>query len=1011
MKRFYSKTALQSLFFFCLVFNLVAQNQNPIWTAISSEKASNAKKLARKTEPKKAQFYQLDIESLKTVLSKANKNKTKAAENILVNFPNSNGKLETFRITESSILEADFQAKHPEIRTYIGQNVNHPASTITFSLTSQGLHAMTFATDNGVQFIDPYSKSTNQYIVYNKGDLPTLKKGFECYLSENTTVASKSENHSKALANANDGMLRTFRLALASTVEYSQYHWVAAGLNAGDSEADKKNAVLNAMVVTMTRVNGIFQRDLSVKMVLVDNTDIIFINTDNITNNPDDNEVQTVFSQIQTLTDDLIQPANYDIGHTFMTGNGGIVQMLGSVCVNDVKAMGYTGSQIPVGDAYDIDYVAHEMGHQFGAPHTFNGNAGGCGSGNRTASNAYEPGSGSTIMGYAGLCSSQNVQSNSDAYFHQKSIQMMWDNITTGNSTCGTPTATGNSAPIANAGSDYTIPISTPFKLTGNSTDPDGTSTHTYTWEQYDLGAAGAPDETNVTGPLFRSFEGTTDPVRYFPDFEDYLNTNGSTDWEKLPAFNRTMRFALTVRDNDVVGANGGGQTAVDFMNVTVNSTEPFTVSNPVNWAQTTTETINWNVGQTVDVGTINCQFVNIKLSTDGGLTFPTIIASNTPNDGEHTFTVPSISDTSSARLLIEAADNIFYDISDFDFSISANPDFFIVEEELTPVNCGDDSAVFTFDYVIANGFSENTTFSASNIPGGATATFSPSNLSSSGSVTLTIGNLDGVSQGDYTIIITGTATTQTKNKNVDFPFFNSICLASGSLEFQTSTTRVQFNTIDNTSAKSAYSDFTNISTDVNRNSSYDLTVNANTDGNFTTNTKVWIDWNQNCSFGDPGEEYNLGDATDVSDGPTGNSPVSITIPNNAILGNTIMRVATKYKQDGAPTSCENDFDGEVEDYTINVEAELSIQEFGFANFNVFPNPNQGEFKIKLNSASTSKINVEVYDVSGRMIYQNLYENGGDFNETVSLKHVQSGIYLLRVSDGLRRATKKIVVD
>lgn len=1005
MKRFYSKTALQSLFFFCLVFNLAAQNQNPIWTAISSEKASNAKKLARKTEPQKAKFYQLNIESLKTVLSKAHKNKTKTSENVLVNFPNSNGNLETFRITESSILEADFQAKHPEIRTYIGQNVNHPATTISFSLTPQGLHAMTFATENGVQFIDPYSKNTNQYIIYNKGDLPTLKKGFECYLPENATVASKSENHSKAFKNADDGMLRTFRLALASTIEYSQFHWTAAGLNAGDSEADKKNAVLNAMVVTMTRVNGIFQRDLSVKMVLVDNTDIIFINADNF----DNDDADVLLDQSQSVINSVIQPENYDIGHTFSTGAGGLAS-LNSPCVDNRKAMGVTGAAIPVGDAYDIDFVAHEMGHQFGAPHTFNGNTGSC-SGNRNSNNAYEPGSGNTIMGYAGLCSSQNLQSSSDSYFHQKSIQMIWDNITTGASTCGTLTATGNNAPIADAGADYTIPISTAFKLTGNSTDPDGTGTHTYTWEQYDLGPAGAPEETNVTGPLFRSFEGTTNPVRYFPDFEDYLTTNGSTDWEKLPSVNRTMRFALTVRDNDVVGTDGGGQTAVDFMDVTVNSSEPFTVTNPVNWAQTTTETINWTVGQTADVGTINCQFVNIKLSTDGGLTFPTIIASNTPNDGEYTFTVPSISDTNSARLLIEAADNIFYDVSDFDFTISTNPDFFIVETELMPIDCGDDSATFTFDYVTANGFSENTTFSASNIPGGATASFSPSNLSSSGTVTLTLGNLSGVSQGDYNIIITGTATTQTKNKNVDFPFFNSICVASGSLEYQTSTTRVQFNTIDNASTKSAYSDFTNISTDVNRNSSYNLTVNVNTDGNFTTNTKVWIDWNQNCSFDDPGEEYNLGDATDVSDEPTGNSPVSITVPNNAVLGNTIMRVAAKYKQDGAPTSCENDFDGEVEDYTINVEAALSIQEFGFANFNVFPNPNQGEFSIKLNRASTSKINVEVYDVSGRMIYQNLYEKGGDFNETVSLKHVQSGVYLLQVSDGLRRATKKIVVE
>jgi len=293
------------------------------------------------------------------------------------------------------------------------------------------------------------------------------------------------------------------------------------------------------MIVTMNRVNGVFENELSVTMTFVaNNKDVIFINSDNFTND----DASLLIDESQVEIDALIGDASYDIGHTFSTGGGGLAQLTA-----------------PIGDSYDIDFVAHEMGHQFGAPHTFNGSTGGCGS-NRTASNAYEPGSGSTIMAYAGLCGAQNVQSQSDAYFHQKSLQMMWNNIIFGASNCAAQIVTGNTAPIAEAGPNYTIPISTPYKLTGSATDVDGLGTLTYTWEQYDLGPAGVPTETTAEGPLVRSYLGTNNPVRYIPRLPDFLATGGSTLWEKLPAINRELNFRLTVRDND----NRGGQTAVD---------------------------------------------------------------------------------------------------------------------------------------------------------------------------------------------------------------------------------------------------------------------------------------------------------------------------------------------------------------------------------------------------------------------------------------------------------------
>ena len=913
-----------------------------------------------------------------------------------------------FKIRESSILEPAYQEKHPELRTYIGQNTKTSSSIISFSITPQGLHAMVLSSKTGTQFIDPYTQNST-YIVYDKGDLPALKKEFQCFVPDDMTFARETSKSSKAQRNANDSKLRTFRLALASTIEYSEFHWAAAGLTSSDTEADRKAAVLAAMIVTMNRVNTIFQRDLALKMILVDNSDIIFITTDNFTN--DDANLLIDESQAEIDAAAATTPFSYDIGHTFSTGGGGLAS-LNSPCVATRKAQGITGLPAPVGDSYDIDFVAHEIGHQFGAPHTFNGDAGSCAGSNRTASNAYEPGSGTTIMAYAGICSPQNVQFQSDAYFHQKSIQMIWDNITIGLSTCGAETTLTNNAPVAIAGPDYTIPISTAYKLVGSSTDPDGTLGHTYTWEQYDLGPAGLPLEANTTGPLVRSVEGTTNPIRNIPEFSGYVAAGGSTTWEKLPSVNRTMTFALTVRDNDVVGVNGGGQTDVDFVDIVVNSTDPFAVINPVSWAQGSTQNIEWVVGQSADVGTINCQVVDIKLSTDRGLTFPITIATNTPNDGSFSYTVPAMADTANARVLIEAADNIFYDVSDFNFSISNEPDFFIANETLTPINCGETTVIYNFDYEAVNGFSDNTTFSASGIPGSGTATFSPTSRSTSGSVTMTISGLDGVAQNNYNITITGTATPKVKNKIISFPFFNGICPSVANTEFNTSTTLVQFNTINQSSTKpSGYSDYKSSPTNVNRDSTYDLTVNVNTDGSFTTNTKVWIDWNQNCSFDDAGEEYDLGDATSVNDEATFNSPLSITIPVDAVLGNTIMRVSTKYKDDGIPTSCENGFDGEVEDYALNIMPTLSIEEFGFDNFVVYPNPNKGAFTIKLNTALSSKVKVEIIDLRGRVIYSHVYNDGGDFEEIISLKTVQSGMYILNASDGLRQSTKKIIIE
>lgn len=655
MRYDYTKKQLIFLFFIFSSFSF-SQNAKTFWTKTTKENHSKKDLKLRKIQPKKALYYNLDIESLKYYLEDTPQRKNKINNDVkLLDFPTSDNSFETYVILEASVLDSMLQEQHPEINTYIGKSIKNSSNTIRFSITPKGLHTISYISGTGTEFIDPYSNDATSYIVYSKKDLPPLDAEWSCGFDNNQI---NLEQRTSSNFNANDGIMREFRLALACTIEYSEFHWNAAGLLSTSTQLEKKAAVLAAMVVTINRNNFIYERDLSLTMTIVaSNENIIFIDSDNFSNN----NSGSLINESQTVIDNIIGFTNYDIGHTFSTGGGGLAA-LNSPCTGS-KARGVTGSSTPYGDSYDVDYVAHEFGHQFGAPHTFNGNGGSCGS-NRSGSNAYEPGSGSTIMAYAGLCSPQNVQSNSDAYFHQKSLQMMWDNITIGNSTCAIQTATGNTSPTAIAGNNYNIPASTPYKLTGTSTDTDGTMSHTFNWEQYDLGPAGTVAETNFDGPLVRSFEATASPIRYIPQISDILSNGGvSTDWEKLASVDRDINFKLTVRDNDF----RGGQTASAQMLATVKSAAgPFLVTsqniNGQSWIAGSTETITWDVAGTTSNG-INEMNVDILFSRDGTFRYYTVLAAGVPNDGSHDITVPNVS-SSSSRVMVIAASNIFFNIN-----------------------------------------------------------------------------------------------------------------------------------------------------------------------------------------------------------------------------------------------------------------------------------------------------------------------------------------------------------
>lgn len=568
--------------------------------------------------------------------------------------PDPDGNIQCFRILESSIMEPALQAEFPEIRTYVGQGVTDPTATVRIDFTDPsaywngagGFHAQVLSV-NGSWYIDPYSRGNfNFYTSHYKKDLKN-PHNFTCAVEDEFThIAPIDEEDDISIARSGT-TLRTYRLSNAATGEYTAFHGgtVAAGQN--------------AIVVAINRITGVYEVEQAVRLVLIGtNSSNVF--TDSATDPYTNNNGSTMLGQNQTRMSTVPGNANYDIGHVFSTGGGGVAG-LGVVCSSTNKARGVTGLPSPTGDAFYIDFVAHEMGHQFGGSHTFNSPNGNCAGGNRSASSAYEPGSGSTIMSYAGICSPDDISAHSDPYMHSRSFDQIltFTNSGAGNG-CAAATATGNTAPSVSAGPDYTIPTGTPFVVTALGSDPNGDAL-TYCWEERDLGAAlalASPD--NGTSPIIRSYLATTSPSRMVPRLSFVLA--GTTDnKDKLPAVARTMNLRVTARDNR---AGGGGVNTDDMRIFVVNTGSAFSVTSQnsaVSYAGNSSQTITWNVAGTTGAG-INCANVKIEWSATNGSAWTTLLAS-TPNDGSEVITVPPTT-TATGRVRVSGVGNIFFDIN-----------------------------------------------------------------------------------------------------------------------------------------------------------------------------------------------------------------------------------------------------------------------------------------------------------------------------------------------------------
>lgn len=700
-----------------LITSLSAQSGLNFWKPVAENLIPVAENAERKIQPLQSKTFQLDYASLKTALEKAPMEFTNAGEPLLLTLPQADGSFRSFRIWESPVMAPELSAQYPEIRTFAGTAADGSGLRVRLGVGYNGFHSYFFGADGRIQTVYPYAEATKEYyMAYRMEDLPNLKEELaRCGVEDAFAAVDPGQDKTVLDRGAAPANLRKYRAAISAQAEYSLFH------------GGTKTSVTNAITTALNFIKFITERDFAVSLELIAKNDTL-LHFDPATDPFSGALATDWFNQNPAATNARVDVSDYDIGHVFcrvLNPPGGVyvagIASLGGVCTNTNKARAASSLPSPIGEGYYL-VVAHEMGHQVNATHTFNS----CPPSEdaRTGSTAFEPGGGSTIMSYATTCT-PDIVDDRDAYFHVASMeQARLFSTQGGGSGCGEVIQTGNNAPEVNIPltNGFYIPISTPFALTGVGTDVDGDNL-SYCWEQYDLGPITPLGQPTGEAPLFRSFPPTSNPTRTFPQMQTIIN-NASDPDEYLPDYNRFINFRLTVRD----GKGGAAWDNLQFRSTT--QAGPFRVSYPsgsqASWVQGEYEIVTWDVANT-DKAPVNCKKVNIKLSTDGGQTYPVTLAAGVANTGRYCIKVPAIS-TTTARVRVEAADNVFFDISNANFRIGAaqTAGFSLCPSGLFDTICLPTQFTTTISTSTALGFSDPITLSVEGLPSGATATITP---------------------------------------------------------------------------------------------------------------------------------------------------------------------------------------------------------------------------------------------------------------------------------------------
>lgn len=668
-KNIYYRTALFVAFLFLTAGSIWAQTRffEPVPANALRQDASINRHI------KKLTLYTLREAQLRQHLTNAPLEFTKQAAPIALEIPLPNGQTETFEMFESPILAPNIAAQHPEIKTYAGRGKTNGQYTIRISFTAEGFNAIILGIGGDAAYYDKVSndKSDQVYRVYFASDAErpkpdkTSNQGNKCGVIDlplKDIFPQGLPNRGRLAAGPSDvgGDRRVFRLAMAANKEFVDVK------GAGDV-----TAAFNVLVAYVGRVNAVYQKELNVTLLLVTGTNAISTNTADYTNS----DQSGMLDQNQTRLTALMISGGYDIGHVLGTtsGSGGGIATSPSVCVTADKGKGVSG----VGDGsfaavFDDQLIAHEMGHQFSMSHSYNSVVPVCTT--REASTSVEPGAGATIMSYGFTCDENGSDDNYESpyqpflNFHTISYGQAATYIAT-TATCFTTTATGNSAPtITTITSGVTIPKSTPFALMGTATDGNSDA-FTYSWEGTNIGTETPTASTLLDAskaPFFRSYEPVATGSRTFPRLSAILDGSNTARGDKLPSVGIATTHRLTVRDNQGGVTYGGVTVTID------GNSGPFleTTNLAGSYAAGTSQTITWDVNGT-NTGQVNCANIKIMLSTDGGQTFPIILLANTPNDGSESVMLPN-NQTTTARIKVEAVGNIFFDISNANFSITA---------------------------------------------------------------------------------------------------------------------------------------------------------------------------------------------------------------------------------------------------------------------------------------------------------------------------------------------------
>ena len=724
------------IFFSIFLFSSFIINAQAIWQDVSENSIISSNE--RYIIPATYKTYALNFETLLDYLGNAPKEFSVdiASGGLALVLPMPNGQMHQFSIVESSLMPNNLAVKFPNIKSYVGQGLDDKTATLRMSVDHNGFHAMIISA-SGTVYIDPYSLNDTEYCIsYYKKDFyatNTKVRNIECVIQK-----SIDEHEPESMIPGQSGdVLRTYRTAIAATGEYTDFH--------GGTVED----AMAAINTTLNRVNEVYERESAIRLILIENNDLI-IYTNSSSDPYSNGNAGSMIDQNQDNIDNVIGNDNYDIGHVFGTNSGGLAS-LGSVCNNSQKARGITGSYAPVGDPFDIDYVCHEVGHQFGGNHTQNNSC------ERTSSSAFEPGSASTIMGYAGICP-PNLQNNSNDYIHTYTFDQFTDHINGVGwaNDCAEQLETGNNIPVAFAGvGGFTIPVSTPFELVGSANDPDAADELTYCWEQFDLGPVTSDSDNNLTNPsgnqpIFRSWSPSTSSTRVFPRIQDLL-AGTTTIGEHLPTYTRDLTFRLTVRDNKA----GGGGVSYDQMAFEVSDAAgPFTVNNITDdWEYGNTYTLNWDVANT-DLAPVNCSNVDIYLSLDGGNNFDQLLLENVPNTGIAEIICPN-EVSNEARIKVKGSDNVFFNISNtFEIIESTAPNFAISVNPESVDICSDETTEFNIQIDPILNFANPVSLSIEDIPENISVNFNPVEVSPGDISILTISSPLSIEIGNYALTI-----------------------------------------------------------------------------------------------------------------------------------------------------------------------------------------------------------------------------------------------------------------